>query len=66
MEVERYHGQIVRVGDSTVMTSVIAGAWAINYIEFPADEWEEYRNTLLREKVRILRVLKGEGVIVFE
>jgi len=66
MEVERYHGQLVKVGESTVMSHTIAGAWSILYIEFPPDEWEDYWNALRKERVKILRTFRDQGVIVFE
>lgn len=55
VEVQRYHGQIVQVGDTQVKTIVLPD-WALEYIEFLEGEMPKYRAALMRERVKIIKV----------
>jgi len=55
IEIERYYGSIVKAGESTVKC-VLLPDWDINYIEFPLGEMPNYRDALMRERVKIRKV----------
>jgi len=55
LKVQRYHGQIVQVGDAQVKTIVLPD-WALEYIEFLEGEMPKYRAALMRERVKIIKV----------
>lgn len=57
MEVERYHGQLVRIGDAVVYTHILPGGWSLEYVEFSEGEMPAYRGALMREGVQIVRAL---------
>ncbi len=61
--VERYHGQIVKVGGSDVQLAVLP-EWALEYVQFPAGMMEQYRSALQREHVKLVNV--KATVIYFE
>lgn len=55
LEVERYHGQIVQVGDFPVRVVVLPD-WGLEYIEYPKGEMPKYRDALMRQRVKIRKV----------
>ena len=55
LEVKRYHGQIVEVGDAQVRT-VLLPDWGLEYIEFSEGEMPKYRAALMKERVKIRQV----------
>jgi len=55
VEVKRYHGQIVQVGDAEVRVVVLPD-WGLEYIEYPEGEMPKYRDALMRERVKIRKV----------
>lgn len=55
LTVERYKGFIVRVGEAKVKV-VNLPDWELNYIEFPPGQKVQYRDALMRERVRIVKV----------
>lgn len=57
MEVRRYHGHIVEVGDSVVKVTSLPD-WSLNYLEFPPGKMEEYRAALMHERVILVKVTK--------
>ena len=66
LKVERYGGGIVKVGNVDVMTSVVGGGWTVDYITVTPGEIDEYRGALARAHVNIVKVVRSEGLIVFE
>ena len=66
LKVERYGGGIVKVGNVDVMTSVVGGGWTVDYITVTPEEIDEYRGALARAHVNIVKVVRSEGLIVFE
>ena len=65
-EITRYGGGIIKVGNIDVMTSVVGGGWTVDYIKVTPAEIDEYRSALMRAHVNIVKVVKPEGLIVFE
>ncbi len=55
MEIERYHGQIVQVGDARVKVSGLPD-WSLEYIEYPQGKMPEYRGALMKERMKIVKV----------
>lgn len=55
MEITRYHGHIVAIGDCQVKVLGLPD-WVINYIEYPTGEMPEYRLALVRAKASIVKV----------
>jgi len=55
IEVKRYHGQIIEVGDARVKVPALPD-WDLVYIEYPEGEMPKYRNALMRERVNIRQV----------
>ena len=54
-QVQRYHGQIVQVGDARVKVPGLPD-WDLVYIEYPQGEMPKYRDALMRERVKIAQV----------
>jgi hypothetical protein len=54
-EIERYHGIIVAVGGINTK-SLSLPDWDLSYVEFPPGQMREYRNALMKARVRIARV----------
>lgn len=55
MEIERYHGLIVKVGDRNVKATNLPD-WHLSYVEFSPGQMAEYRRALMRAHVRIVQV----------
>lgn len=55
IEIKRYHGFIVQVGDVKVKTLLLPD-WSLEYIEFPQGEMPEYRSALMKEHIKITKV----------
>ncbi len=62
--IKRYFSQIVEVDGIDVQTTVIGKQWPVDYIVFPKEDTHKYRDILLKERVKLIRVLPG--LIVFE
>lgn len=56
-QVTRYHGFIIKVGDSSVREPNLPD-WSLVYVEYPPGEMEVYRAALQYERVRIIKVTK--------
>lgn len=57
VEVERYHGFITKVGESTVK-SVNLPDWSLDYVEVPPYAMPDYRTALMQARMRIVKVSK--------
>ena len=55
MKVQRYHGQIVQVEDAQVRVPNLPD-WSLEYIEYPQGEMPKYRDALMKERVKIVKV----------
>jgi len=55
VEVQRYHGLIVQVGDAPVKVPALPD-WDLEYIEYPKGEMPKYRDALMKERVKIQKV----------
>lgn len=55
MKIERYQGQIVKVGEATVKVLSLPD-WNLLYIEFPEGQMAEYRRELMRARARLWNV----------
>ena len=64
MDINRYYGQITKVGGYDVKTVTIAGIWTVDYVEVPIGEEVEHRVAIHQEDKRIVKVLPG--LVVFE
>lgn len=55
MEIKRYHGIIVKVGEVDVKDLNLPD-WNLSYIEFPQGQMIEYRRALMKANVRLVHV----------
>ncbi len=55
MEIERYHGIIVKVGEVKTK-SLSLPDWDLSYVEYPQGQMAEYRRALMRARVFIVQV----------
>jgi len=55
MEIERYHGIIVKVGEVNVKDLSLPD-WDLSYVEFPQGQMVEYRKALMSARVLIAQV----------
>lgn len=55
IEIERYHGIIVRVGGINTKTPNLPD-WDISYVQYPPGRMKEYRDALMKARVSIVRV----------
>ncbi len=55
IEIERYHGVIVRVGGISIKIPNLPD-WNLYYVEYPPGQMPEYRAALMKERVKIVRV----------
>lgn len=57
MEIERRAGYVTRVGPIVVKT-VMLPDWTLDFIEYPEGSMAEYRDELMGQKVKIVKVTK--------
>lgn len=57
IETERHYGIIVAVGGVSTRT-VNLPDWELSYVEYPPGQMEEYRDALMKERARIVKVTK--------
>ena len=57
IKVKRYQGQIIEVGHAQVKVPALPD-WDLVYIEYPEGEMPKYRNALMRERVKIIKVTR--------
>ena len=55
MEIERYHGRIVKVGEVNVKALMLPD-WDLVYIEYPPGQMAEYRRALMKAHTRLTMV----------
>lgn len=55
LEVTRYHGFIVGIGDIKTKDPNLPD-WDISYVEYPEGEMHKYRDALQREHIKIVKV----------
>ena len=55
IEVERYHGIIVAVGGINTKDPNLPD-WNLSYVEYPPSKKVEFRDALLKEHIKIVRV----------
>lgn len=55
IEVERYHGIVVKVGNIPTKTLNLPD-WDLSYVEYPPGKMPEYRSALMVAKIRLVRV----------
>jgi len=55
LEIQRYHGQIVQVGEAQVRTVTLPD-WGLDFVEFNEGEARKYRDALMRARVKIRKV----------
>lgn len=55
IEVERYHGIVVKVGNIPTKTLNLPD-WDLSYVQYPPGKMAEYRDALIKAKVRVEHV----------
>ena len=55
LEIHRYHGLIVQVGEAQVKTVTLPD-WGLDFVEFSEGEARKYRDALMRARVKIRKV----------
>ncbi|MBA7584791.1 hypothetical protein ES708_26751 [subsurface metagenome] len=55
IEIERYHGIIVKIGGIPTKTLMLPD-WDLSYVEYPPGQMKEYRDAMMKARLSIRQV----------